>query len=52
MREVVIVEAVRTPVGPLPRQIQAGVRADHLGAVVLDELDHGAPGSSPSRSTT
>ena len=37
MREVVIVEAVRTPVGRF-RGALAGVRADHLGALVLQEL--------------
>lgn len=37
MREVVIVEAVRTPVGRF-RGTLAGVRADHLGALVLQEL--------------
>ncbi len=35
--DVVIVGAVRTPVGKF-RGSLAGVRADHLGAVVLDEL--------------
>lgn len=35
--DVVIVEAVRTPVGRF-RGSLAGVRADHLGAVVLNEL--------------
>ncbi len=37
MREVVIVEALRTPIGRY-RGSLAGVRADHLGAVVLQEL--------------
>lgn len=37
MRRVVIVEAVRTPIGRL-RGGLAEVRADHLGAVVLNEL--------------
>jgi acetyl-CoA acyltransferase len=36
-REVVIVGAVRTPVGKF-RGSLAGVRADHLGALVIDEL--------------
>lgn len=35
--DVVIVGAVRTPVGKFKGSL-AGVRADHLGAVVLDEL--------------
>jgi len=35
--DVVIVSAVRTPIGRF-RGSLAGVRADHLGAVVLDEL--------------
>jgi acetyl-CoA acyltransferase len=35
--DVVIVSAVRTPVGKFKGSL-AGVRADHLGAVVLDEL--------------
>jgi acetyl-CoA acetyltransferase len=37
MRDVVIVEAARTPVG-LFRGGFKGVRADHLGAAVLGEL--------------
>lgn len=37
MREAVIVDAVRTPVGRF-RGALAGVRADHLGAVVLNAL--------------
>jgi acetyl-CoA acyltransferase len=37
MSDVVIVGAVRTPVGKFKGSL-AGVRADHLGAVVLDEL--------------
>jgi acetyl-CoA acyltransferase len=37
MREVVIVEAVRTPVGKF-RGALSNIRADHLGAVVLGEL--------------
>ncbi|MDB5868801.1 MAG: acetyl-CoA C-acyltransferase family protein [Polaromonas sp.] len=36
-RDVVIVGAVRTPVGKF-RGSLAGVRADHLGALVIDEL--------------
>jgi len=37
MNDIVIVDAVRTPVGRF-RGCLAGVRADHLGAVVLNEL--------------
>jgi acetyl-CoA acyltransferase len=37
MTDVVIVEAVRTPVGRF-RGSLAGVRADHLGALVIEEL--------------
>ena len=37
MNDIVIVDAVRTPVGRF-RGSLAGVRADHLGAVVLNEL--------------
>ncbi|MDB5424858.1 MAG: ditO [Phenylobacterium sp.] len=37
MRDVVIVEAVRTPIGKF-RGALASVRADHLGALVLNEL--------------
>lgn len=37
MRDVVIVDAVRTPVGRF-RGSLAGVRADHLGALVIQEL--------------
>ncbi len=37
MKDVVIVDAVRTPVGRF-RGSLAGVRADHLGALVLNEL--------------
>lgn len=37
MKDVVIVEAVRTPVGRL-RGSLAGVRADHLGSLVIGEL--------------
>ena len=37
MREVVVVEALRTPVGRY-RGSLAGVRADHLGAIVLQAL--------------
>lgn len=37
MKDVVIVEAVRTPVGRF-RGSLAGVRADHLGALVIGEL--------------
>ncbi|TKT74496.1 thiolase family protein [Aquamicrobium sp. LC103] len=37
MREAVIVDAVRTPIGRF-RGALAGVRADHLGAIVLDAL--------------
>ncbi|PRH24844.1 thiolase family protein [Burkholderia multivorans] len=36
-RDVVIVDAVRTPVGRF-RGALAGVRADHLGALVIDQL--------------
>ncbi|ABE36495.1 acetyl-CoA C-acetyltransferase family protein [Paraburkholderia xenovorans LB400] len=36
-RDVVIVDAVRTPIGKF-RGALAGVRADHLGALVIDEL--------------
>src|SRR5690606_19459333 len=37
MRDVVIVEAVRTPIGRF-RGGLSDIRADHLGAVVLNEL--------------
>lgn len=37
MNDIVIVDAVRTPVGRF-RGSLAGVRADHLGAIVLNEL--------------
>jgi acetyl-CoA acyltransferase len=37
MKEVVIVEAVRTPVGKF-RGALAGIRADHLGAHVINEI--------------
>ena len=37
MTDVVIVEAVRTPVGRF-RGSLSGVRADHLGALVIEEL--------------
>lgn len=37
MRDVVIVDALRTPIGRF-RGALAGVRADHLGAAVLDAL--------------
>jgi acetyl-CoA acyltransferase len=36
-RDVVIVEAVRTPIGRF-RGALSNVRADHLGALVLNEL--------------
>ena len=36
-RDVVIVEAVRTPMGKF-RGSLSDVRADHLGAIVLNEL--------------
>ena len=41
MREVVIVEAARTPVGRFRGGLKQ-VRADHLGAAVLGELHYGA----------
>ena len=37
MNDIVIVEAVRTPVGRF-RGSLAGVRADHLGSLVINEL--------------
>lgn len=37
MREVVLVEALRTPIGKFRGSLSA-VRADHLGAIVLQEL--------------
>ena len=37
MKEVVIIEAVRTPIGRF-RGSLAGVRADHLGSIVIAEL--------------
>ena len=37
MKDVVIVEAVRTPIGRF-RGSLAGVRADHLGSIVIAEL--------------
>jgi acetyl-CoA acetyltransferase len=47
MRDVVIVEAVRTPIGKF-RGSLADVRADHLGAIVIGELARRA-GLDPAR---
>jgi acetyl-CoA acyltransferase len=37
MKDIVIVDAVRTPIGKF-RGSLAGVRADHLGSLVLSHL--------------